>query len=191
MHELVLNGVVVGEVEVTGDSDTDAALALQFLKDKGLYKKPDPLKAMFGQALSFATTASYIRNKDLLRSPWNGLSVAPFIVNSAFSIELYLKTLAKIYNQPRTGHDLLELFDSLPPEARQGIDAVLPGLKDWAPAGGVDLRTCISELKTAFVDWRYLYENTAKKEIKIDRVIFVLKVLDETCRNTKAVGGSA
>ena len=147
---------------------------------------------MFGQALSFARMASYIRNKDLLSRPWNGSSVAPFVVNSAFSIELYLKTLAKICNKPMTGHDLLKLFDSLPPEASQRIDAVLPGcLKDWAPAGGIALRTCISELKTAFVDWRYLYESTGKKEIKIDRVIFVMKVLDEACRSTKAVGGSA
>src|ERR1035441_6781837 len=37
--ELVLNGIVVGEMEVTGDFEKDAALTIQFLKDKGLYQK--------------------------------------------------------------------------------------------------------------------------------------------------------
>ncbi len=184
---LYLNGIVVGEVEVTGDCDKDREVALQFLKDKGLYKVTTPAQVMFRQALSFATTAAYLYKTDLLKVPRNGFSIAPFVVNSAFSIEIYLKTLGQIHGIPLKGHKLLSLFDSLPMEAHQRICAVLVDcLKEWEPTGGVDLRTCISELSDAFVEWRYCYEKNQTKEVRFDRVIFVMKVLHEACSD---VGG--
>jgi hypothetical protein len=187
-NTLYLNGIVVGEVEVTGDSDRDREAALQFLKDNGLHKETTPAQAMFRQALSFATTAAHLHKTDLLRAPRNGFSVAPFVVNSAFSIELYLKTLGQIHNRALKGHELLKLFDSLPTEARQRIDVVMPDcLKEWGPAGGVDLRTCISELNNAFVEWRYCYEKYRTNEIQIDRMIFVMKVLHEACQSAEAL----
>jgi len=86
------------------------------------------------------------------------------------------------------GHDLLILFDSLPAAAHQTIDAVLPACtKEWGPAGGVDLRTCISELANAFVEWRYIYERENSQMAYIDRIIFVAKVMDEACRSTPAL----
>jgi len=185
--ELVLNGVVVGEMEVTGDFEKDAALTIQFLKDKGLYQKPDPVKTMFRQALSFATTASHLHKKGLLHSPWNVADVAPFVVNSAFSIELYLKTLARSHGTVLKGHDLLKLLGSLPAAAHNDIGAVLPACRlEFPPAGNPDLRTCIAELSNAFVEWRYLHEKMRASGIRIDRAIFVMKVMREACR--KAIG---
>ncbi len=37
-NTLYLNGIVVGEVEATGDHEEDMEAARQLLKDKGLYK---------------------------------------------------------------------------------------------------------------------------------------------------------
>src|SRR5205807_587674 len=93
---LYLNNVIVGEVEQTGDVEKDIEIARDFLKSKGLHKEVTVLQAMFRQALSFANTAAYLHKHDLLRAPANALSIAPFVVNSALSIELYLKTLLAI-----------------------------------------------------------------------------------------------
>ena len=185
--ELVLNGIVVGDMEVTGDFEKDAALTIQFLKDKGLYQKPDPVKTMFRQALSFATTASHLHKKGLLHRPWNVFDVAPFVVNSAFSIELYLKTLARSHGTILKGHDLLKLLGSLPAAAHSDISAVLPACRlELPPSGNPDLSTCVAELSNAFVEWRYLHEKMRTSGIRIDRAIFVMKVMHEACR--KAMG---
>jgi hypothetical protein len=187
-RKLLLNGIYVGEIDVTGNQEQDAAAAIEMLKQKGLHKEPSAIRSMFQQALSFAKTAAYLHEKDLSRSPWNGHSVAPFIVNTAFSIELYLKTLGKIFNKPMKGHDLLTLFDSLPTAAHQAIDAVLPACtRELGPAGNVDLRTCISELANSFVEWRYLHERVGQQTAHVDRLIFVAKVMDEACRSTPAI----
>ena len=88
------------------------------LREKGLYKEASPELRMFQQALSFATTAAYLHNRDLKSVPSNPLSIAPFVVNSAFAIELYLKALARCYGIQLTNeHNLLRLYDKLPSEA--------------------------------------------------------------------------
>ncbi len=155
MKELLLNGVVVGNVEHTGDFDKDAAACLQFLKDKGLYQKADPVKTIFRQALSFASTASHLYKHGLSSSPWNVHDVAPFVVNSAFSIELDLKTLAQHHGTVLNGRGLPRLLGALPAAARADISAVLPTCRlDFPPAGNPEFRECVGELANAFVDWR-------------------------------------
>ncbi len=185
--ELLLNGVVVGNVEHTGDFEKDAAACMQFLKDKGLYQKADPVKTIFRQALSFATTASHLYKHGLSIRPWNVHDVAPFVVNSAFSIELYLKTLAKHHGTALRGHDLLKLLGAQPAAARADISAVLPACRlDFPPAGNPELRECVGELANAFVDWRYLHEKVGASTVRIDRAIFVMKVMHAACK--KAIG---
>jgi hypothetical protein len=180
---LYANGIIVGEVEVTGDTAKDMEAARQLLRNKGLYKETTLVQAMFHQAVSFATTAAHLHRTDLLKAPRNGFSVAPFVVNSAFSIELYLKTLGQIHNKPLKGHELVNLFESLPVEAHQSIDAVLPDcVKEWGPPETIDLRTSISELNNAFVEWRYYYERGRTKAVRIEPMIFVMKVLHEACK---------
>jgi HEPN domain-containing protein len=186
-RELLLNGVVVGRVEATGDFEKDAAVCLQFLKDNGLYQKTDPVKTIFRQALSFAKTASHLYRKGLSSRPWNVHDVSPFVVNSAFSIELYLKTLAQYHGTLLKGHDLLKLLGSLPAAARADINAVLPACRlEFPPVGQPELRECIAELANAFVEWRYLHEMARASAINIDRAIFVMKVMHEACK--KAIG---
>ena len=120
-RKIYLNGKLVGEAPITGDETRDQDLAIQLLKDKGLYQETTLVQGMFRQAVSFATTASYLYKRDLTRVPRNGLSVAPFVVNSAFAIELYLKTLGQLHNTALRGHDLLKLFDGLPADAQTAL----------------------------------------------------------------------
>ncbi len=118
---LYVNGIIVGEVVATGDFQKDLEVFRQFLRDKGLHKEVTKVQAMFRQALSFATTAAHLYERDLLKAPRNGLSVAPFVVNSAFSIELYLKTLHELQGKTARGHSLLDLYDQLAETTRDAL----------------------------------------------------------------------
>jgi len=185
MKTLYLNGVVVGEVVATGDRKKDMEIAAQFLKDKGLFKEITLVQAMFRQAVSFCSTSAYLYERDLSEAPRNGFSVAPFVVNSAFSIELYLKTLGQIYDTTLKGHELLRIFDSLPREAHQAIDAAISVCKQKRKFDNdINFRQYISQLNNAFVEWRYCYEVSRTDEVQIEPTIFVMEVLHEACRST-------
>jgi hypothetical protein len=183
MKTIYLNGVVVGELPSIGDSKKDTEAIRDFLKEKGLYKEVTVVQAMYNQAVSFATTAAHLHRTDLLKAPRNGFSVAPFVVNSAFSIELYLKTLAQAHGKSLKGHELLKLFDALPQNAKQAIEKVIPTCAaNRRLEEQPDFRMYISALNNAFVDWRYCYEDGRTNEVRIEPVIFVMECLHEACR---------
>ena len=191
INTLYFNGIIVGETPVTGNSDLDAETALQALKDKGLYKPTTQLNSMYRQAVSFATTSAYLYEKDLLKAPRNHFSIAPFIVNAAFGIEIYLKTLAKIHGKNLKGHELLKLFDSLPSEAKKSIDATMPHCaKERGITLPINFRNCISELNNTFVEWRYIYEKE-HSEVHIQEMIFVMQCLHQVCSEAQIIKGVA
>jgi len=186
---LYFDGVIVGEVEATGDIQKDMELARDFLKSKGLHKEVTITQAMFRQALSFSTTAAYIHKRDLLKFPANGLSVVPFVVNSAFSIELDLKTLLNLHGVAAREHSLLNLYDALPEKARC---AVFDAAKRHAHEYQVKLstqeefRAFVAELANAFVEWRYCYEKGHAGIINIWPTILVMKAAHEACKQLGA-----
>lgn len=185
MKTVYLNGIAVGQVPAMGDLEKDREVAQQLLKDKGLYKETTLIQAMFRQAVSFCTTSAHLYEKDLKKVPRNGLSVAPFVVNCAFSLELYLKTLAQIHGASLKGHKLVELYDSLPLEAHKAIEAAIPGLeKKWKLEGNIVFRDYISELNNGFVEWRYCYEVGKTNMVRIEPTIFAMEVLHEACRSS-------
>jgi hypothetical protein len=178
-----LKGGTLVEIDTTGDLETDHARVLQLLKDHGI-KRATRAQAMGMQAHSFATVAADIYRKDLQADPRNLSSIAPFIVNSAFSIELHLKTLGQIHNKPLKGHELLVLYDALPPDAYHSIDKVLPDcIKKYGPTSGADVRTCISGLNDAYREWRYYFELARTRTVHFEQLIFLLNVLDEASRS--------
>jgi len=177
MKKLYLNGKYVCEYESTGDDNKDVSL----LKEKGLYQETTPEQAIFSQALSFATTASYLYDRDLVTVPRNGMSVAPFIVNATFALELYLKALLGSYGTVLCEHDLLKLFDALPPESHDALRQNF-GKAKWqcGIADIIEFRKVLAELRNAFVEWRYLHEGRASG-ITFRPMIFVMEVLHEAC----------
>ncbi|MDO8775790.1 MAG: hypothetical protein Q7K57_45230 [Burkholderiaceae bacterium] len=179
---IYFNGIVVGEVEAIGDDSVDIEVARKLLNEKGLLKPISQQDQMFRQAVSFATTSAYLYKKDLSSAPRNQFSLVPFVVNSAFGIELYLKTLGHVHGVKLTGHELLKLYDSLPPAARDAIDAMVP---TCAAQRGLSLplsiRDCISELNNAFIEWRYVYERDPSATVRVQEMIFVMQCLHEVC----------
>ncbi len=185
MKTLYVNGVIVGEVPATGDRQKDIEAMRQYLKDKGLHREVTKVQAMFRQALSFATTAAHLHERDLLKAPRNGLSIAPFVVNSALAIELYLKTLHELEGTTIRGHELLDLYDQLNDATRT---VVVKHAFENASGYGVKLitadqfRSFVAELNNSFVDWRYCYESGKTGTVTIQPAIVVMKAVHETCR---------
>ena len=139
------------------EKEHEAAIAL--LREKGLYQETTREQAIFRQALSFATTASYLYQRDLTVVPRNGMSVAPFVVNATFALELYLKTLGLLHDNELRGHDLLSLFDALPSVAHQTLLSNFA--KSTSQCGITEMvafRKEIERLRSAFLEWRYLHE---------------------------------
>lgn len=188
LKKVYLNGLFVGEVPAAADDETHIELAIALLKAKGLYEPTTLVQAMFRQAVSFATTASYLYKRDLTSVPRNGMSVAPFVVNSAFAIELYLKTLGQLHNTRVKVHDLLELFDALPPSAQ---DALLPHFESSQFQCGIttlaEYRAALDGMRGAFVQWRYLFEEARTGFIQFPSMIFIMEVLHNTCNHHEEV----
>lgn len=187
---LYVNGVIVGEVPSTGDHDKDMEAMRQFLRAKGLHKEVTKVQAMFRQALSFSTTAAHLYRQDLSKAPRNGLSITPFVVNSAFSIELYLKTLHELQGTtPGKEHHLLKLYDGLTVATRDVV--VRHAVANGATYGGrvttdEQFRDFIDELDSAFVDWRYCHESGNASRITIQSTILVMKAVHEACKELGA-----
>ncbi|MBU9175903.1 hypothetical protein [Burkholderia gladioli] len=185
-RKLFVNGVFIGEVPTTGDNRKDAEMARAYIESKGLYKEVTLVQSMFRQALAFANTAAYLYEQDLRNAPRNGLSAAPFVVNIAFAIEIYLKTLSQIHGASLNGHDLLRLFNALPAAARAAIDAVVPAATaQYVLDGRPTVEDCLEQLNGVFVEWRYLYEKPDSKEVKIQHAIFICKILHDACVASK------
>jgi len=194
MKTIMLNGIAVGEVASTGDIERDVQAMRQFLKDKGLYKEVSPFQAMFNQAVAFANTSALLYERDLRRQPRKRVSIAPFVVNAAFSIELYLKALSQKHGaKPRREHELLKLFEKLPAAALAAIEQVTPRFAANRALPGVPkFKVYLETLNGAFVEWRYCYELERTGVVQIEPTIFVMEVLHEACRlpDRGEVGGA-
>lgn len=116
-------------------------------------------QAMFNQAFAFAKNSADLYEKGLKYVPRDGHSLVPWVVNSAFSIEIYLKTIGQIHGKKMHGHELRILFDNLPSQAQEEILKAAP--KALASRGfheNFDLLNELSKLNRAFIDWRYCYQ---------------------------------
>jgi hypothetical protein len=179
---VLLNGIAVGEVLSTGDTLQDVEAVRKFLKYKGLHKEIKLFQGMFNQAVAFANTSAYLYERDLRRSPRKGASIVPFVVNAAFSIELYLKALAQKQDVALRGHELVKLFKALPDKATLAIQSVTPQCAANRKLGEApDIPRYLKELNSAFVDWRYCYELEKTGLVHIEPTIFVMDVLNEAC----------
>lgn len=182
---LMHKGQKVADIEVTGDLRADAEKCRQALKARGLYYPPTKLQAMHLQAHAFATSAAKIHDT-LLQTERSRAGVAPFVVNAAFAMEIYLKALTERFGGDLKGvHDLGALFLNLPPEAQLAVKSQIKVvLNPQQTEPGYDLAAILENLNSAFVDWRYMYENGKKPPIvHIPHAIFALQVLHAASYN--------
>lgn len=79
----------------------------------------------------------------------------PAIVCYAFAAEVSLKLLHSLQGKTVRGHDLAQLFKSLP----AAIKADLRARTQWPEA---DFFKELGRIATAFVEWRYVYESAGR-----------------------------
>jgi hypothetical protein len=189
MKVLKHNGIAVAEYLGSDDPDEDVVLAREVLRAKGI-KPPTLLGAMFGQANSFAHAANRIYKEDVMgRSPDKPVGFAPFVVNAAFSVEIYLKTLHAVAGDSRRGHPLLPLYDALPDARRAELCAEAALLASQHGEGPqVQFRELLTMLNSAFDRWRYFYEaaNSGKSTIHLQQTILVMHASRDVCARAVA-----
>lgn len=181
------NGVLIGEFDFTGDDVRDVEIVDKLLAERGLNQVATLERSMFNQANSFASASADIFEKHLLKEPPNGAAMSPFVVNIAFAIELFIKTLSIQHDKKLHGHEIKKLFKKLPGAAKDEIDHHLRRLctsSQWADEIRTmeGLREVLDEIDTAFVDWRYLHEDTTRRlKITFRPTIFLSEVLHAAC----------
>lgn len=181
---ILVNGIVVGEVPATGDLKLDAKVAHEFLAKKGLLKERSPAGEIFSTAVAFANTSAHLYENGLKKYPTRGESIVPFVVNAAFSIELYLKALAKKHDVTLRGHELLKLYEGLPPKVLAEIESAIPGCARDQKLVSPNFIGYLKELNDAFVNWRYIFEKSEAEVIHIEPTIFVMQVLHDAFRSS-------
>ena len=188
MKQIYFNGKLVGELPTAESDELEIEATSKFLEDKGLLRVPNATLVAFTQARSFAATSASLFERDLSKLPRNGASVAPFVVNSAFAIELYLKALGRLDGIELRGHDLLELFDALPSQTHAAIEQNFSKAR-WrcGIATLAEFRQALKEMRRAFEEWRYLYEKERTGTIRFFQMIFAMEMLHATCERHEQI----
>ncbi|WFT91411.1 hypothetical protein QA633_23905 [Bradyrhizobium barranii] len=188
------NGVLIGEFDFTGDDIRDVEIVDKLLAERGPKQAATLERSMFNQANSFASASADIFEKHLLKTPPNGAAMSPFVVNIAFSIELFIKTLSVQHGKTLHGHEIKKLFKKLPGAAKDEIGHHLGRLcttSQWADEIKTmdELRNVLDEINTAFIDWRYLHENPTKRlKITFKPAIFLSEILHAACAENLVKG---
>lgn len=181
-RELKLNGVVVGTIPRTGDDSADALAGKALLQSKGLWQEIPRAKIMFAHALNFARVASRIHSESIVIRKDVHAST-PFAVNSAFAVEVYLKTFMKLHGvELKRVHELDRLYAALPDPARDALEVATARHGMERPHAQVSsCQSVLSEISQSFIDWRYAYEKEGPVHFPMEKVIVVTQALHEVC----------
>lgn len=179
MKTVIVDNKPIGYVKDVADRNEAARLAQDLIKSKGLLRDIPKSESIYNQAQSFSNTSAYLYEKYLKSLPRNPQSIAPFVVNAAFSAEMYLKCLQEIHGQISETHALTALFKSLPNKVKDKINKTSQKFESqYEIEQGVLFKDHLKNINHAFVNWRYIYEKS-NEYVSIQQIIFVLQVLHE------------
>jgi hypothetical protein len=179
MKTVLCDNKPIGYVKDVADPKEAAKLTNDLMKSKGLWREIPKSESIYNQAQSFANTSAYLYEKDLKSLPRNPQSITPFVVNAAFSAEMYLKYLQEVHGQVTESHVLTALFKALPNKVKDKINKASKKFENqYKIEQGVLFKEHLKNINNAFVDWRYIYEKKSEY-VNIQQTIFVLQVLHE------------
>ncbi len=153
-------------------------------------KQKEQFELTLHQANNFANVAAQIFHKHLNKkiNEIDPSYLAPFIVNSTFSLELFLKTLhqshkTKSFNRVSGEHNLKELYFSLPGKIQNKLKQSVINclLAQNKPADNIVLDDRVRELANAFVDWRYMHEKDTLKIRAFNDLIIIMGAFYNSC----------
>lgn len=147
-----------------------------------------PVESLCKQASAFYAAATQVYLQELDMAGFNPYCVAPFLVNSALTAELYLKALALAHHQKAsTVRGLLKLYDSLPLSAKIDIEgAVALHADKYTLKHPIVFRNYLDNLNSAHVVWRYMHEKERLAGIDIAHIMFIMEVLVGACQRHTA-----
>jgi hypothetical protein len=185
---LWFEGKVVAEYLGSDDPDEDVTAAHEALKAAGITERPARFVVMRGHADAFAYIADQAYRQLQRRHEGIPIVAAPFAVNAALSVELYLKALyVAEEGDPPKEHSLLELFDGLPQTVRQKLAAEASALAhEHGETSGVQFRDLLTMLDQVFVKWRYVYELEHSGSLHLQQTILALHACHAVCRGITA-----
>ena len=189
LKSLKLNGIIVGEYLGSDDYDEDIQAARDLLKVKGLYDPPGLTQAMFGQANQFAYIANeaFIKVRENRKRTGQIVPASAFVVNAAFSLELYLKTLTVLSAGKPWGHELLVLYDALPDALKIELQSEAQKLaSEHGQAKDIEVRDLFAMLNEAFEQWRYVYELPRSGAINFHGTLLAMHASREVCKRAVA-----
>lgn len=138
-------------------------------------------QAMLRQAMAFATASRDLYEKYLAVDKPDTKAMEPFVVNAAYAIEVYLKTLHASAGTRRKEHGILELYDALPQATKEAIDATAAKVRaDYEGAGA--FREQLAQLDEGFRKWQEVYESGYLRPIKIHPAVYLMHTLHEVCK---------
>jgi hypothetical protein len=184
---LYLNGKAICEYEAPEDYQAEIELCSEVLKRRGLWETITTEKTLFNQAVAFASVSAMVWEQKLGPSPTrDGHSAVPFVVNSSFATELYLKAIALLNGKKLHGHELDQLFKKIP---SAGLAVVEEKLAEQIPhdhwqstiRSMADLRGLFQRHRDTFKEWRYLHEHHRLGEFHFRDAIFAMQVLHNAC----------
>ncbi len=138
-------------------------------------------QAMLRQAMAFATASRDLYEKYLAVEKPDTKAMEPFVVNAAYAIEVYLKTLHAGSGTRRKEHGILELYDALPQASKDAIDAKAAKLKDGYEGAGA-FREQLAQLDEGFRKWQEVYESGYLKPVKTHPTVYLMHTLHEVCK---------
>ncbi|MEN0679083.1 hypothetical protein [Plesiomonas shigelloides] len=181
--QVIFQGKVIGTIPDCESFEESAALVDELITKKGLHNDLSKEKAIFNQAVSFGKVVMNIYHSGLSSKPWDLLIIPPFVVNSAFCVEMYLKCLLEMNGEMKSVHSLILLFDRLPQKVKLLINEKMAEMVSEFPFGSNgDFRQRLSVISNAFVNWRYIYESESGT-INVQDVILIMRVLDCIARS--------
>ena len=185
MKTLFLNGVAVGEYLGSDDLEEDLQAARQALRNKGLYNPPSVAQGMLNQAVAFASASRLAYDEMQKRGPRKPpLTAVPFVVNAAFAVELYFKTIlfARDLVAPKRLHELVKLHALLPADERAALqESCTKHLPGYDPRSIESFAERLVPLNDAFIRWRYAYEHERVGTLRPSSLILVLMACHDRC----------
>lgn len=185
-RDVLLDGKIVGWFESTGDEEKDLVLARAKIRESGLEHSPLPRWMLIRQqAMDFRDACGLIMNYDLgTRPPDRRPLSIPYVVNTAFCLELYLKALSLRHGNEQRGHDLLKLYDRLPKAARVAIASKIADAQQEAHyPGPVDVRALLAVIKDNFSQWRYAHEYSELRTAQMADLYLLRALFHRACLN--------